>query len=176
MITQTIICGFTSTLPCHCEGGRAATRCERTPLLSLLDVFCPVLSRNANSKVSLRGPLGPWQSQGIPLVAVYGRTIVYAGIYNGRYASEWRSALQEIPTVASSPAGDPVAALTVHRTVIHYRDCASLTLGMTYKSLHRRNKHRVTNTDRVRAHWLAALPEWKRQMTGAKTNRAGPMV
>jgi len=26
------------------------------------------------------------------------------------------------------PAGNPVAALTVHRTVIHYRDCASLTL------------------------------------------------
>ena len=26
------------------------------------------------------------------------------------------------------PAGSPVAALTVHRTVIHYRDCASLTL------------------------------------------------
>ena len=25
------------------------------------------------------------------------------------------------------PAGNPVAALTVHRTVIHYRDCASLT-------------------------------------------------
>ena len=27
------------------------------------------------------------------------------------------------------PAGSPVAALTVHRTVIHYRDCASLTLA-----------------------------------------------
>ena len=26
------------------------------------------------------------------------------------------------------PAGNPVAALTVHRTVIHYRDDASLTL------------------------------------------------
>ena len=26
------------------------------------------------------------------------------------------------------PAGNPVAALTVHWTVIHYRDCASLTL------------------------------------------------
>ena len=26
------------------------------------------------------------------------------------------------------PAGGPVAALTVHRTVIHSRDCASLTL------------------------------------------------
>ena len=25
------------------------------------------------------------------------------------------------------PAGNPVAALTVHWTVIHYRDCASLT-------------------------------------------------
>ena len=25
------------------------------------------------------------------------------------------------------PAGNPVAALTVHRTVIHYRDCALLT-------------------------------------------------
>ena len=26
------------------------------------------------------------------------------------------------------PAGNPVAALAVHRTAIHYRDCASLTL------------------------------------------------
>ena len=26
------------------------------------------------------------------------------------------------------PAGNPVAALTAHRAVIHYRDCASLTL------------------------------------------------
>ena len=26
------------------------------------------------------------------------------------------------------PAGGPVAALAVHRTAIHYRDCASLTL------------------------------------------------
>ena len=25
------------------------------------------------------------------------------------------------------PAGNPVAALAVHRTTIHYRDCASLT-------------------------------------------------
>ena len=31
------------------------------------------------------------------------------------------------PTATSLRRG-PVAALTVHRTVIHYRDCASLTL------------------------------------------------
>ena len=30
--------------------------------------------------------------------------------------------------ICQPPAGGPVVALTVHRTVIHYRDCASLTL------------------------------------------------
>ena len=33
-----------------------------------------------------------------------------------------------LPFGFPSPAGDPVAALLVHRTDIHYRDCASLTL------------------------------------------------
>ena len=31
------------------------------------------------------------------------------------------------PLRGQLPAGTPVAALTAHRAVIHYRDCASLT-------------------------------------------------
>ena len=31
------------------------------------------------------------------------------------------------PLRGQLPAGNPVAALTAHRAVIHYRDCASLT-------------------------------------------------
>ena len=40
----------------------------------------------------------------------------------------YKSIPQLVLAGCQSPAGDPVAALTVHRTVIHYRDCASLTL------------------------------------------------
>ena len=39
--------------------------------------------------------------------------------------------MERIATVALPPAGGPVAALTAHRAVIHYRDFASLTLAMT---------------------------------------------
>ena len=71
---------------------------------------------------------------------------------------DWRivgvSALQSLRHGFAVPprCGEPVAALTVHRTVIHYRDCASLTL-CTREALGCRVQH-IFNKDAVAHSWV----------------------
>ena len=93
------------------RGGRAASQCERTPLLSLPDVFCPVRSCGLNFSMSLRGPLGPWQSQGIPLDAEHFYTIVYPDIYNGRYVPAQENFLAGDCHVGQSPPRNDMVVL-----------------------------------------------------------------
>ena len=49
------------------------------------------------------------------------------GRWPGRAGSEGVKSPPSVGCRRQPPAGGPVAALTVHRTVIHSRDCASLT-------------------------------------------------
>ena len=100
-------------------------------------VFCQFLAHKVKN-VSLRGRLRrPWQSQGIPLDAVHGRTIVYVKMYNEQHA----------PTVEKCFAGDS------HGPKGPRNDMLIFTGSKEPGEI-----HRVTIAARIRAYRPALLP------------------